>query len=163
MQAKIALRAGRALRAFATGVKCFGEIVHTINTFLYVENEKITQDNIFELVQNYFSKDEGVIFSEEEKAFGPGYDLRIQFDGYWMMVSFIDDESINESISHVKSVTSDPLETKLSLFCEVRTFFGPDENSDFDHLTVSMYQFLEELPNSVVYDDNHESIMAKSI
>jgi hypothetical protein len=49
------------------------------------------------------------------------------------------------------------------LLGEVRTMFAADKNLDFDHITVEMVRFLEAIPGSVVYDDNHEDIIASRI
>ena len=65
-------------------------------------------------------------------------------------------------MDHVERVTSTKLPSD-GLICEVRTIFGDDEHSDFDHVTVSMYEFLGALPGAVVYDDQHRDIISSRI
>ncbi|WP_024610036.1 hypothetical protein [Pseudoalteromonas sp. TB64] len=137
--------------------------MHIINTFLFGQDGEYSQAAIFDLIKSHFSGDESAEFSEEEQPFGLSPKLRIEFSDYWILISVIQDESIKESINNIQEITKQELETTLSPQCEVRTFFAPDENSEFDHIAIDMYQFLEGLPNSLVYDDNHEKIISKCI
>ncbi len=138
--------------------------MHTLNTFLYGDSGYWSREKIFELVRDYFSKDADAKFSEEEVPFGNiSPKLRVSFGDYFFKVSFIEDKSINQSISHIQKVTGEKIESQKELLCEVRTSFSSDKYSDYDHIAVSMYQFLEDLPFSLVYDDNHEKVLSKCI
>lgn len=51
------------------------------------------------------------------------------------------------------------LSNEKEILCEIRTMFGPDKELNYDHVVVSMYQFLEGLKGAVIYDDNHKKII----
>ncbi len=136
--------------------------MHTINTFLFGDASH-TKHSIYALVRQYWCKHPSVVFKDDEwMPFGLAAPLRVSFGRYFFCVSYIDDDSVRESLAYVEKVTSRrfPAERLLG---EVRTMFADDKNLDFDHITVDMYRFLEELPGAVVYDDNHQDIIASRI
>ncbi|OZC34512.1 hypothetical protein B9Q17_00995 [Marinobacter vinifirmus] len=138
--------------------------MHTLNTFLFGDPEDWSREKVFDLVRDYFSKDADVEFSEEEVPFGNiPPKLRVGFGDYFFKVSVIEDKTINESISHIKEITGENIESQKELLCEFRTTFSNDKDSDFDHIAISMYQFLENLPFSLVYDDSHKKVILKNI
>ncbi len=134
--------------------------MHTINTFLFGSAGDSSREKIYDHVRQYFEGEDGVEISEDWLPFDMAASLRVTFDKtYFFTVDYIDDEDIHESLLYIEKSTSIKLPHER-LLCEVRTNFGNDKNSDFDHITVSMYEFLEALPNSVVYDDNHKTIVS---
>ncbi|WP_196138416.1 hypothetical protein [Aliikangiella sp. G2MR2-5] len=138
--------------------------MHLLNTFLYGEPGDWCREKVFELIRDYFSKNADVKFAEEIVPIGNlPPKLRVSFGDYFFKVSVIENETINESIRYIKDVTGEKLESQKQLLCEVRTTFANDKNSDYDYIAINMYQFLEDLPFSLVYDDNHKKILYKSI
>lgn len=137
--------------------------MHTINTFLFASADDPSREKIYHLVRQYYEGQKGIEIDEVWRPFGIAAALRITVDKtYCFTVMQIDDESVHESLAYVESITSIKLPSD-KLVCEVRTNFGDDQNSDFDHITLSMYEFLESLPTAVVYDDNHKKIVSRLV
>ena len=137
--------------------------MHTINTFLYGNTGEYSQSMIFDRVRKHFSGDESAVLTIKEQPLGLSPKLKIEIGPYWMLVSVIENASIEESLQHVQAVTQQEIVTPLAPQCEIRTLFASDEDSDFDHITVDMYQFLESFPNALVYDNNHRAIISNSL
>ena len=136
--------------------------MHTINTFLFGDAPHTTE-SIYGLVRQYWKNHRSVAFKDDEwMPFGLASPLRVSFGTYFFCVSYIDDASVRQSLDYVQKVTARQFPAER-LLGEVRTMFAHDENLDFDHITVDMYRFLEELPGSVVYDDHHKNIMSANV
>ncbi|WAU76340.1 hypothetical protein [Acinetobacter sp. TR3] len=135
--------------------------MHTINTFLF-PSRPYSREEIFDKVREYCGKWPNVRFSEDWKPFGVPADLRIAIDDYFILVGYIDDPSVVESVEYVQKVVGRTFPIDL-LAGEVRTTFADDPNSDFDDFAICMYQFLETLPGAVVYDDNHKDIFTSKV
>lgn len=136
--------------------------MHCINTFLFHGKGSITRPGVFSLVRDHFGGNRDVQFEEEELPFDLPPSLRVSFGSYSFSVSYIEDESVRESVEHVQKVTSARLPVE-NLTGEIRTVFDDDPKNEHDHIAVNMYQFLEELTGAVVYDENHRRIVSSSI
>ena len=136
--------------------------MHTINTFLFGDVPH-TKHGIYALAREYWKNHPGVAFKDDEwMPFGLAAPLRVSFGRYSFCVSYIDDESVQQSLAYVEKVTSRQFPA-ARLLGEVRTMFADDQNLDFDHITVDMYHFLEELPGAGVYDDHHKDIFSSRL
>ncbi len=136
-------------------------MLHRINAFLYgtpPQNEQQT----FDRVRQHFADDNSVQFETKELPFDRGHMLKLTVKGYWINVSYIT-EDIEQRIEQIEANVGTLTHKAIKPYCEVRTLFGPDEHANFYPYTVKMHQFLEALPNAVVYDEDKHHVISASI
>ncbi|PCK03002.1 MAG: hypothetical protein COA42_21390 [Alteromonadaceae bacterium] len=136
-------------------------MLQRISAFL-CEPGKLDKDTLFERFLQQYASDKQVESEVKELPFNRGALLKISIKGYWISLNYLTD-GIDEHLAKVESVVGALAPQPLKPYCELRALFAPDERADFYAYTAKTLEFLQGLPNAVIYDTENEQVIALTV
>lgn len=125
---------------------------YAIHTY-FLDTKPRDENQVFESVQNIFSKSKRVTSSINKNPFTKKNLLKLTVDGGYSISAFFDnDPSVAGDLEEISG-------KKIDCSSRLRFLFAPDPENNFDDIGVIILDYLESLGEVIIYSANQGKII----